>query len=196
MRRLLFLLIAPLLFTAAANAQPQNLGEIAGKLPPLSREAGVVHLPLGTDGPLAWRPVRDGITVQQTAGALATSYQVASGQPAGAALMIRPGSLAGLQSLRLKLRGNRNANLTIALHDAAGVVYAFPAVPVRVGDAREAEVSVDDLSYMAPASKAPDPGSFDPAGAVMITLLDISGFMSSETPEVGWTIESFEGVVQ
>jgi hypothetical protein len=69
-------------------------------------------------------------------------------------------------------------------------------VPVRAGDAREAEVSIEDLSYMAPASKAPDPGSFDPAGAVMITLLDISGFMSSETPEVAWTIESFEGVVR
>jgi hypothetical protein len=196
MRRLLFL-FASLLFAATIHAQsPQNLGEITAKLPPLSREAGVITLPLGTDGPLAWRPVREGITVHQTEGALATSYQVASGQPAGAALMIRPGTLAGLRSLRLKLRGNRNANLTIALHDAAGVVYAFPAVPVRVGDAREAEVSIDDLSYLAPASKAPDPGSFDPAGAVMVTLLDISGFLSSETPEVGWTIESFEGVVQ
>jgi hypothetical protein len=196
MRRLLFPLIAYLLFAAAANAQPQNLSEIAGKLPPLAREAGVVRLPLATDGPLAWRAVRDGIAVRQTAGALAASYQVAPGQPAGAALVIRPGSLAGLQSLRLKLRGSRNAYLTVALHDAAGVVYAFPAVPVRVGDAREAELSIGDLSYMAPASKAPDPGSFDPASAVMITLLDISGFMSSETPEVAWTIESFEGVVQ
>lgn len=196
MRRLLFPLIAYLLFAAAASAQPQNLGEIAGKLPPLTREAGVVRLPLGTDGPLAWRPVRDGIAVRQAEGALAASYQVAPGQPAGAALMIRPGSLAGLQSLRLKVRGNRNAHLTVALHDAAGVVYAFPAVAVRVGDAREAEVSIEDLSYMAPASKAPDPGSFDPASAVMITLLDISGFMSSETPEVAWTIESFEGVVR
>lgn len=196
MRCLFFLLSIPLFLAAAANAQPQNPGEIAGKLPPLSREAGVIHLPLGTDGPLAWRPVRDGVTVQQTEGALAASYQVASGQPAGAALMIRPGSLAGLRSLRLKLRGNRNAYLTVALHDAAGVVYAFPAVPVRAGEAREAEVSIGDLSYMAPASKAADPGSFDPAGAVMITLLDISGFMSSETPEVAWTVESFEGGVQ
>lgn len=196
MRRALFLLTTLLLAAAAVNAQPQNVGEIAGRLPPLSREGGVVQLPLGTDGPQAWRPVRDGITVQTTGGALAASYRVEPGKPAGAALLIRPGSLTGLQSLRLKLRGNRKAHLTVALHDAAGVVYAFPAVPVRIGDAREVEVSVSDLSYLAPAAKAPDPGSFDPAGAVVITLLDISGFMSSETPEVAWTIESLEGVVR
>jgi hypothetical protein len=29
---------------------------------------------------------------------------------------------------------------------------------------------------------------------VLITILDISGYMSSETPDVEWTLESIEGV--
>jgi hypothetical protein len=76
------------------------------------------------------------------------------------------------------------------------VTYAFPAVPVRPGDSRRAEVFTADLSYLAPASSSPDPGHFDPAGAVMITVLDLAGYMGSETPEMSWTLESFEGVLQ
>lgn len=197
MRCLLFPLAAVLLLLpAGADAQPANLAEIARTLPPVPREAGAVRLPLSTDGPFAWRPVRAGIFVATAPEGLTASYRVATGQPAGAALVIPPGTLAGLRSLRLKLHGTRNAQLIIALRDAAGVTYSFPSVPVRAGDAREAESFVEDLSYMSQASAAPDPGSFDPAGAVMITLLDISGFMGPETPEVAWTIESFEGVLQ
>lgn len=197
MRHPLFALAAVLLLLpAGAAAQPANLGEIARTLPPLPRDAGAVRLPLGTEAPFAWRPVRDGISVAAAPEGLTASYRVATGQPAGAALVIPPGTLAGLRSLRLKLHGTRNAQLTVFLRDAAGVSYAFPSVPVRAGDAREAEIFVEDLSYMSQASAAPDPGSFNPAGAVMITLLDISGFMGPETPEVAWTIESFEGSLQ
>ncbi len=196
MRRLLSALAAALLLPAGAGAQPANPAEIASTLPPLPRDAGAVRLPLGTDGPFAWHPVRDGIAVAAAPEGLTASYRVATGQPAGAALIIPPGTLAGLRSLRLKVHGTRNAQLTVFLRDAAGVSYAFPSVPVRVGDAREAEVFVEDLSYLGQASAAPDPGSFDPGGAVMITLLDISGFMGPETPEVAWTLESFEGVLQ
>lgn len=197
MQRLLFILTAVfLLVRAGAGAQPANLGEIARSLPPVPRDAGAVRLPLSTEGPHAWRPVRDGISVAAASEGLTASYRVATGQPAGAALVIPPGTLAGLRSLRLKLHGTRNAQLMVVLRDGAGVAYAFPSVPVRAGDARETEIFVSDLSYLGQASAAPDPGSFDPAGAVMITLLDISGFMGPETPDVAWTIESFERSLQ
>ena len=200
MRPFLFALTAALLLPPLlpmnASAQPENLAEIARTLPPVPRDAGAVRLPLSTDGPFTWRPIRDGISVAAAPAGLTASYRVTTGQPAGAALVIPPGTLAGLRSLRLKVHGTRNAQLTVFLRDAAGVSYAFPSLPVRVGDAREVEVFVEDLSYMSQASAAPDPGRFDPAGAVMITLLDISGFMGSETPEVAWTLASFEGVLQ
>lgn len=197
MRRLLFACaIIALLLPAGAGAQPANLAEIARSLPPVPRDAGAVRLPLGTDGAFAWRPVRDGISVAAAPEGLTASYRVATGQPAGAALVIPPGTFSGLRSLRLKLQGTRNAQLMVILRDAAGVSYSFPSVPVRVGDAREAEVFVSDLSYLGQASEAPDPGSFDPAGAVMISLVDISGFMGAETPETAWTLASLEGVLQ
>lgn len=144
----------------------------------------------------AWRPIREGIRVTAGEEAVTASYKVVTGQPAGAALMIPPGTLAGLETLKLRVRGNRNSQLIVSLRDAAGVVYAFPAVPMRVGAAREVEVSVADLTYPAPQSSVPDPGSFDLAKTVMITLLDISGFMGTETPDVEWTVESLRGVTR
>jgi len=195
MRRLL-LASAVLLLSIDAAAQPANLAEIARALPPLPRDEGAVRLPLSTDGPFAWRPVRDGISVTAAPGGLTASYRVTTGQPAGAALVVPPGTLAGLRSLRLKLHGTRNTQLMVFLRDAAGVAYAFPSVPVQVGDAREAELFASDLSYLGQASKAPDPGRFDPAGAVMISLVDISGYMGTETPETAWTLASLEGVLQ
>jgi hypothetical protein len=196
MRRLLFALATALLLPAGVGAQPANLAEIARTLPPLPRDAGAVRLPLGTEGAIAWRPVRDGISVTAAPEGLTASYRVATGQPAGAALVIPPGALAGIRSLRLKLHGTRNVQLMVFLRDAAGVAYAFPSVPVRVGDTRETEIFVSDLSYLGQASSVPDPGSFDLAGAVMISLVDIAGFMGSETPETAWTLESLEGVLQ
>lgn len=180
MRRLLFALAAALLFLpTGVGAQPRT-----------------VQISLSAQGPAAWRPIREGISVTGSGGSLTASYQVVTGQPAGAALPVPPGTFAGLRSLRLKLHGNRTTQVMIFLRDAAGVAYAFPSVPVQAGDAREAEVFTEDLSYLGQASHAPDPGSFDPAGAVMISLVDISGYMGSETPETAWTVESFEGVLQ
>ncbi len=194
--QILFGAIALLLAAGAEAQQPKDLADIARTLPSLPREAGLVRMPLDGAGPFTWRPVRDGIAVTPQAGALTASYRISSGQPAGAALVLPAGTFAGLKSLRLKTHGSRSTQLVIALHDAAGVVYAFPAVFVRVGDSRDAEVFVEDLSYLGPASTAPDPGRFDPSGAVMVTLLDLAGFMSPDTSEVAWTVESLEGVLQ
>lgn len=198
MRLLPLLVLAASLLARGAAAQPSNaaIADLARSLPPLSREAGVVRLPLTPAGPYSWRGVRDGISVAGSGESLSVSYRIAPGQPAGSVLIVPPGTLAGLQSLRLRLKGERNAQLVVTLRDASGVVYAFPAVPVRVGDAREAEVQVADLSYLGPASDAPDPGRFDPADAVMVMLLDLAGFMGSETPDVAWTLEGLEGVLQ
>lgn len=195
MRRLVLTFAAALLLPAGAGAQPANLAEIAGKLPPLPRHGQAVALPLRTDGPYAWQPVRAGISLAASPGGLTASYRVASGQAAGAALIVPPGTLAGVRSLRLRLHGTRSSRLTVVLRDAGGVAYAFPAVGVRVGDPREAEVFVSDLSYLAQASAAPDPGSFDPAQAVMITLVDAAGLLSRETPEVAWTVTELEGIL-
>lgn len=197
--RLLHLLVlaAALLLPAGADAQaPANLAEIARALPPLPRSAAAVQLPLSTSGPFAWHPIRDGISLAAAPEGLTAAYRVTAGQPAGMALIVPPGTFAGLRSLQLQLHGTRNSQLTVFLRDAAGAAYAFPSVPVRAGDARKAEVFVSDLSYLSQASTAPDPGSFDPATAVMISLLDVSGFMSSETPEVAWTLAGLEGALQ
>jgi hypothetical protein len=185
-----------LLLSRTAAAQPANLVDIARSLPPLAREAGTVRLPLTSAEPYAWHPVREGVRIETSRGLLTSSYQVATGKPAGAALVVAPGTLSGLRALKIKTTASRALQLVVALHDAAGVVYAFPATPVRPGNAREAELSVEHLTYLSQASSAPDPGHFDPAGAVMITLLDLSGFFGADTPEVSWTVESLEGVVQ
>jgi hypothetical protein len=59
---------------------------------------------------------------------------------------------------------------------------------------RDYELSVDELSFLPQQSRGDDPGSFRVGDAVLITILDISGYMSSETPDVEWTLESIEGV--
>jgi hypothetical protein len=193
----LFLGIAmTLLLACRAAAQPANLAEIARSLPPLAREAGAVRLPLAPSEAYAWRPVREGVRIDASTGVLTSSYQVATGKPAGAALVVAPGTLAGVRSLKIKTTASRPLQLVVTLRDAAGVVYAFPATPMRPGNAREAELSVEHLSYLSQASSAPDPGHFDPANAVMIMLLDLSGYFGADTPEVSWTVESLEGVAQ
>jgi len=178
---------------------PPGIADFAATLPPLPRDGGSVVLPLGLEGgegPWSWRPVRDGVVLRSEGRSLATSYRVVGGQPAGAALVVRPGTLAGLGALRIRASANRNVQLLVTLQDAAGAVYSLPAVVLRVGTPREHERSLDDATYFPPQSSAPDEGGLDPAQVVMITLLDVSGFMSAQTPEVEWVVESIEGVVR
>ena len=139
-----------------------------------------------------WRPVREGVNLEQT-GKVRASYTIVSNQPAGAALPIAPGTLAGVTALKLRLGANRNAPLMVSLQDRNGIAYAFPAIAARAG-MRDYELSVDELSFLPQQSRGDDPGAFDVNDAVLITILDISGYMSSETPDVEWTLESLEGV--
>ena len=140
-----------------------------------------------------WRAVGEGVTIAQADNGVRASYRVVSGKPSGAALPVPPGTLAGVKTIRVRITANRNTSLIVSLQDRKGVAYSFPSIAARAGT-RTVELSVDDLSFLPQQSKGADPGSFDVAEAVVITVIDISGFMSAETPEVTWTIESLEGV--
>jgi len=184
---------------APANRPPEGVAAHAATLPPLPQADGVLALPLAAGDaarPFAWRPVRDGVALDASEAGLTASYRVVTGQPAGAALVVRPGTFAGVEGLRIRGAANRNAQLLVTLQDAAGAVYSLPAVPVRVGAPREHERYLDEATYFPPQSSAADSGGLDPAEIVMITLLDISGFMGSDTPEVEWTVEAIEGVAR
>ena len=155
-------------------------------------QAHILFLFLATLPLTGWQPVRDGVTLEQSSKLRAT-YQVVSNQPAGAALPIAPGTLEGIKTIRLRLGANRNVPLTVSLRDRNGIAYSFPAISARAG-MRDYVLSVDELSFLPQQSRGEDPGSFNTAEAVLITILDISGYMSSETPAVEWTLQSIEGV--
>jgi hypothetical protein len=63
---------------------------------------------------------------------------------------------------------------------------------VRPGGAREHTLELADLTYLAPASSAPDPGSFDPAGAILVTVLDLAGFMGGAEVTTGFVLEAVD----
>lgn len=171
---------------------PQELAALAEELPPLPREEGRVSIPLGVEGAWAWRGVRDGIVVDAVGQRLAVSYQVAAGQPAGAALLLRPGSLSGAEVFALATTADRVGTLMVSLQDRLGVAYAFPSVAVRPGGLREHRLEVADLSYMAPASSAPDHGNFDLSQVVMISVIDLAGFMGGAQGPMRFEIGSME----
>lgn len=182
---------------AAAAAPPPELARMARSLPPLPRTAGGVELPLAaeqTRQPFAWTPIRPGVTVAAGDQGLAVGFTVVTGAPAGAALVVPPGTLAGIDSLRLRARADRNAQLVVSLMEAGGAAFALPSVPLRAGGGREHRLDLADARYLEGQSTVPEPDRFDPAQVVMITLLDLSGFMGSATPRVEWVIEGLEGL--
>lgn len=202
-----FVAVAPVAGAVAQEAEsadaptgpPAGVADLAATLPPLPRTGDDLALPLGVGDeamPFAWRPVREGVSLRAGDGGLGAAYRVVTGQPAGAALVVRPGTFAGIDGLRIRAGANRNAQLLVTLQDATGAVYTLPAVALRVGTPREHERFLDEATYFPPQSTAPNSGGLDPAEVVMITLLDISGFMGADTPEVEWTVEAIEGVVR
>lgn len=174
----------------AASATALDPAAIAGRLPPLPAEDGAVELPLAGDGPWPWVAIDGGPGVDHPKGELRASYAVAPGRPAGAALIFRPGTLAGLEAIEIEIRGNRSTRLVPTLRDVDGVVYRLPAVPVQAGGPRTHRLSAEEMSYFPGQAEAPDPGSFDPSGAVLLSLVDISGFTGAAAPatEVEWTV--------
>lgn len=191
---------AATLFTAPrSSAQPPGSPDpaaIAEQLPPLPAEDGRVELPLAGRSPFPWMAIGGG-GIDHPEARLEARYGIAAGVPAGAALIVRPGTLAGLKALEIEIRGERTTQLVPTLRDTAGVVYRFPSVPVQAGGPRSHRLSVDELSYFPGQAAAPDPGSFDPAGAILLSLVDISGFIGTvpDGTEIAWTVSRLTAVL-
>lgn len=185
------LLLALLLTSTTAAAQSPDLARIAASLPPLPARGGNIVVPLDGAGAFRWQSI-GGATLAYEGG-LRARYTVSSGKPSGAALLIPAGALENISQVRLRIRGSRNAPLVISLQDGKGVAYSFPSVAVRAG-VREITLETEDLAFSMHQSRAADPGAYRVADTILISVVDISGFMSAETPDVEWTIESLEGV--
>ena len=190
---------AALLAPAQSSAQQggPDPSVIADQLPPLSAAGGQVALPLAGDAPFSWVAIDGGPGVGHPDGHLQTRYTVAGSRPAGAALIFRAGTLAGLDRLEIEIRGNRNTQLVPTLRDTAGVVYRFPAVPVQAGPARTHSLAVSEMQYFPGQATAPDPGSFDPGTAILLSLVDIAGFTGAVPvgTEIEWTVSGLKGVL-
>lgn len=186
------LLLALLLTTTTAAAQSPDLAKIAASLPPLPARAGNIVVPLDGAGAFRWQSI-GGAAVDYDGGSLRARYTIASGKPSGAALLIPAGALDGVTQLRVRIRGSRNAPLVVSLQDGKGVAYAFPSVALRAG-VRELTLETEDLAFSMHQSRVADPGAFRIGEAILVSVVDITGFMSAETPGVEWTIDSLEGV--
>lgn len=193
------LALAAAIAVPAATGQPgrPDPAAIAGRIPPLPVENGRVELPLGESPAFRWLAIDGGDGVSHPEGALHAGYAITRGVPAGVALILRPGSLAGLRALEIEIRGERPTQLVPTLRDTAGVVYRFPAVAVQPGGPRTHRLSVEELAYFPGQAEAPDPGSFDPAEAILLSLVDIAGFTGAlpAGTEVDWTVSRLTGVV-
>lgn len=194
------LMITFLILTAGtAGAQPTpDFAAIASQLPKLEITEGRVTLPLRTEGTShAWRGIDPSIHVGETDGALNVRYTVTANRPAGVAIVLPSGTFGNLATLRLQARSERTATIIPTLRNADGVVFAFPSVTLPAKRDVEVALSVDELRYFAPQSSGPEPEGFDPADAVLLTLVDIAGFMGgADGRETIWTITAIEGEIR
>lgn len=195
----LALAFAVILSAAAfGQAPPQpsaaEMAAAAAELPPLPRRDGTVALPTapGTENLHGWHPIRPEVRLAGADGTLAAGYRVVTGQPAGAALLVPAGTFAAGDTVAVRASAERNVQLLVTLQTEDGAVFSLPALALRPGNPRTYERPLTSATYFAPQSSAPDPGAFDPARVVSVTLLDIAGFMGQATPEVAWTVESVE----
>lgn len=177
--------------SASAQAQPADLSRVAGALPKLERTAGKLALPLDGKPPFVWRGVRKDVVVTSAGGRLQVGYRLAANQAAGAALVIAPQTLEGARSLRLTWHANRDLQVMVSLQDGVGVAYASPPIAVGTRDGT-AEVDLTALSFLAAQSKTRDPGRYRVADTIMVTLVDISGFMSPEPHAVELSVAAIE----
>lgn len=192
MNRLIATSFVTIFLSASAQAQPADLSKVAGALPKLERTAGKLALPLDGKPPFVWRGVRKDVVATSAGGRLQVSYRLAANQPAGAALLIAPKTLEGARSLRLMWHANRDLQVMVSLQDGAGLTYASP--PIAVGPKKDgtAEVDLTNLSYLAAQSRTRDAGQYRVADTILVTLVDISGFMSSEPHAVELSVAAIE----
>ena len=192
MKRIVPCILAAVLIVIAtpAGAQGPDLSDMSGKLPRLVRTASAVTIPLDN----GWRPIRDGVDTSPGEGGLRIAYAIAGGQPAGAALLFGEGSLDGVRLLRLRITAERSMQIIPTLQTAGGAAFAFPAISLVKGKAVEVDLPTSELSYFPPQSKVDEPDNFAPADAIMLTLLDISGFTGG-SGETVFIVGSIDGVL-
>ncbi len=189
-------LLAPPVLTAQQGGP--DPGPIASQLPPLPVANGEVELPLGGDSPFAWVAIADGPATDHQEGQLSVHYTITTGRPAGAGLIFRAGTLDRLDRLQIEIRGNRSTQLVPTLRDTAGGVYRFPVIPVQVGSPRFHSLRVEEMQHFPGQAEGPDPGSFDPGEAILLSLIDISAFTGAVPAgtEIEWTVSSLTAVLE
>lgn len=188
--------------SAGSTAKPAggSVLDFARSLPALDRHDGLVSLPLTNAAPWTWRGISDAmkLTVVQATdgkpGGVRVEYTRAKGAPAGCALVVPPGTFAGLTSLRIRAASDPAQRLLVSFKDSAGVVWSFPAFKADAGDSpvdlKVADATVDQFQN----NGAKPTGAFDPASVYMVTILDINGFMFGAETACVVTVYSVEGV--
>jgi hypothetical protein len=181
---------------SSAAAQETTVLDHARTLPALRPEGNQLAIPLASTDAHPWRPIRDGITV--TGGpSLRVAYTRSRSQPAGTALVIRPGDLAGLREFTIAVRGNRSQSLSLTLTQADGSVWTTPPIRVAADELRTVRLKAEDITLDPYQNGGGAAGAaFDPAQVCMLTLLDIGGYMSITEPQCEWTIESMKAVLR
>lgn len=187
---------APPQTPVAEEAAAPTVLDHARTLPPLAAAEGELTIPLASVQPHPWRPVREGVRVSGGT-ALTVAYTRTRQQPAGAALVVRPGDLAGLREFTIAVRGNRAQSLSLTLTQADGSVWTTTPIRLAEGEVRTVRLKAQDITL--------DPyqngggsrdAAFDPAAVYMLTLLDIGGYMSLTEPECEWSVESMKAVLR
>jgi len=140
-----------------------------------------------------WGPVREGVTLAPVDGKLHISYTIASGKAAGAATRLPPGTLDGVNALKLRITAARNTPLMVTFMNANQIAYGSPVLNVRAGT-KEYTIDPAKLEYLPQQSKGEDPGAYAIGETVMIAVIDVAGFTGAEAAETSWTIESIEAV--
>lgn len=182
--------------TAEPASEQGAILDYAKTLPPLQREGDTLAIPLAGAATHPWRPIRDGVTA--TPGdSLTVSYTRTRGQPAGAALVIRPGDLAGLDSFTLTLRGTREQTILLNFTQSDGSVWTSPPIRLAPDESRQLTFSIKDITLDPYQNKGRAKDlAFNPAEVYMLTLLDIGGFMALTEPQCEWTVQSMKAVLQ
>jgi hypothetical protein len=178
---------------ATPPTQPSTVLDHARQLPALPVVDGAVPIPLRNSEPMAWRPIRKGVTASGGE-RLKVAYTRTRGQAAGAAIVVKPGTFDGLESINVAVAGNRSQTLFVNLTQADGSVWTLGPVNVRTGEPREVVLRAEDIELDPYQNRGRKDAAFDAASVYMLTLLDISGHMSASEPECEWTVSSLKAV--
>jgi len=189
----------------AATSPDKNLSPaaISGMLPPLPTTDRGWRVPLGVDRPFAWTPIRDevNVTVPQEANAdrlvdatLRIEYGRTPQTAGGVAVILPAGACADLDMLVVRMSATPAQRLFVSLTDRDGIVWTFPTFRASA-EVTKFELSIDDLKPDAFQNRGKSvPATVDLEAIVMLTIVDISGYMGAPAVDCAWSIASVEGV--